>query len=432
MATRTGAPPLHRLTASEIVQAIRSGDATCEAVARSCLERIAERDGDVQAWQYVDPDQAIAAARAMDRETRRGPLYGVPFNVKDIIDTSDMPTEYGSPIYAGFRPRADAACVALSRKAGAVLLGKAVTVEFANRHPSKTRNPLDLARTPGGSSSGSAASVADYMVPVSIGSQGTSSTVKPASYCGVFGYRPTWGELRCAGVKEASSSFDTLGLFARSIDDIALHRDVLLGAEPTPLTKRASAPRIAFCRTHFWDLLEPSTRTLLEGAADQLRRAGAAVEDLDLPSVFEEAAEARGLIAGFEFALNYTWEIEHHWDRLSETLRNGRIRDGVSCTYDDYVQARSVVEHCRALIAQLLEPYDAVLAAPGTGEAPIGFSTTGSSKPALIWTTMHLPAISIPVFRGPAGLPVGALVVGKRSRDRELLAAADWIYRALG
>ena len=424
--------PLHLLTATQIAKAIRSGDTTCEAVTRACLERIAEREGEVQAWQYVDPDQAIAAARARDRDTRRGPLFGVPFNVKDIIDTSDMPTEYGSHIYAGFRPRADAACVALSRKAGAVLLGKAVTVEFANRHPSKTRNPLDLTRTPGGSSSGSAASVADYMVPLSIGSQGTSSTVKPASYCGVFGYRPTWGELRCAGVKEASSSFDTLGLFARSIEDIALHRDVLLGAEPTRLPQRTRPPRIAFCRTNFWDVLEPSTRALLEGAADLLRRAGADVRDLDLPPVFAEAAEARGLIAGFEFALNYTWEIEHHWDQLSETLRNGRIKDGVSCTYGDYVEARTLVEHCRTLMAQLLEPYDAVLAAPATGEAPVGFSTTGSSKPALIWTTMHLPAISIPVFRGPAGLPVGALVVGKRSRDRDLLSAADWIHRALG
>ncbi len=423
--------PLYKLTATEIVKAICSGETTCEAVTRACLDRIAERDRDVQAWEYIDPDQAIAAARARDRETRRGPLFGVPFNVKDIIDTSDMPTEYGSPIYAGFRPRADAACVALSRKAGAVLLGKAVTVEFAFRHPSRTRNPLDLTRTAGGSSSGSAASVADCMVPLSIGSQGTSSTVKPASYCGVYGYRPTWGELRYAGTKEGAGSFDTLGLFARSIDDIALHRDVLLGIQPVPLPQEVRAPRIAFCRTHFWPILESATQTLVERAADHLRRAGATVAELNLPSVFEEAAEARALVAGYEFVLNYTWEIEHHWDKLSETLRSGRIRDGVSCTYDDYVRARKLIEDCRALMARLLEPYDVVLAAPATGEAPIGFATTGSSKPALIWTTMHLPAISIPVFRGPNGLPVGALLVGQRSRDRELFSAAGWIHRAL-
>jgi Asp-tRNA(Asn)/Glu-tRNA(Gln) amidotransferase A subunit family amidase len=423
--------PLNQLTATEIVGAIRAGETTCEAVTRACLERIAERERDVQAWQYIDPDQAIAAARARDRAGGDGALLGVPFNVKDIIDTADMPTEYGSPIYAGFRPRADAACVALTRKAGAVLLGKAVTVEFANRHPSRTRNPLDLARTPGGSSSGSAASVADYMVPLSIGSQGTSSTVKPASYCGVFGYRPTYGELRCSGVKEAAGSFDTLGLFARSIEDIALHRDVLLGSRPAPVPDVARAPRIAFCRTHFWPLLEPYTRRLLEDAAEHLARAGAAVSTLELPPIFAEAAEARGLMAGYEFALNYTWEIEHHWDQLSDTLRSGRIREGVSCTYEAYVEARDLVERCRSLIGKLLADCDVVLTAPATGEAPVGFSTTGSSKPALIWTTMHLPAISIPVFSGPTGMPVGALVVGKRSQDRALFSAARWICSAL-
>lgn len=422
---------LTQLGAHEIVQAIRSGQTTCEAVTRACLDRIAERESEVQAWQYVDADQALARARALDASGSDGALLGVPFNVKDVIDTSDMPTEYGSPIYAGFRPRADAACVALSRKAGAVLLGKAVTVEFANRHPSRTRNPLDLTRTPGGSSSGSAASVADRMVPLSIGTQGTSSTVKPASYCGVYGYRPTYGELRSAGVKEAAGSFDTLGLFARSIEDIALHRAVLLGGRPEPLRDLERAPRIALCRTHFWPLLDVSTQSLLESAAQRLGTAGATVSELELPSIFAQAAEARGLIAGYEFALNYTWEIEHHWEKLSTTLREGRIRDGVSCSYEDYVQARDLVEHCRRSIAELLDNYDAVLTAPATGEAPVGFSTTGSSKPALVWTTMHLPAISIPAFRGPSGMPIGALIVGKRSQDHALFSTARWIHRVL-
>ena len=419
---------LNRLTATEIVAAIGAGETTCEAVTRACLDRIAERESDVQAWEYIDPDQALAEAKARDRSGKRGPLFGVPFNAKDIIDTSDMPTTYGSPIYDGFRPRADAACVAQSRKAGGVLLGKAVTVEFAFRHPSRTRNPLDLMRTAGGSSSGSAASVADFMVPLSLGSQGTSSTVKPASYCGVFGYRPTWGELRYAGVKEGSASFDTLGLFARSIDDIALHRDVLIDSEPVPVPKNASPPRIAFCRTPFWALLETATQRLMEGAAESLRKAGAHVSDLALPEEFDDVSDARGLMSGYEFRLNYTWEIEHHWDKLSETLRNGRIKDGEGCTYEHYVDARAVVENARVLMTRLLESYDVVLAACATGEAPVGFSTTGSSKPALIWTSMHLPQLSMPVFKGASGLPVGALVVGKRSRDRELFAHARWIY----
>lgn len=187
---------LNELTATEVVAAVKAGRTTCEAVTRACLERIEARDRDVQAWQYINPDQAIAEARARDRGDKSGALVGVPFNVKDIIDTGDMPTEYGSPIYKDFRPRADASCVAMSRKAGAVLLGKAVTTEFANFHPSRTKNPLDLTRTPGGSSAGSAASVADYMCALSVGSQTSGSTVRPAGFCGVIGFRPTFGELR--------------------------------------------------------------------------------------------------------------------------------------------------------------------------------------------------------------------------------------------
>ena len=248
---------LHELTASEIVAGIGAGRTTGEAVMRACLERIAAREDEVQAWACLDPDQAIAAARAFDRSGRRGPLAGVPFGVKDIIDTFDMPTEWGTPIHRGRRPECDAACVALARKAGGVPIGKTVTTEFANLHPGKTRNPHDLARTPGGSSRGSAAAVADCMVPVALGTQTTGSTIRPASFCGAFGYRPTYGEHRLHGVMEASGSLDTLGILARSIDDIALWRDVLLGIAPQPINDLAKPPRIGFCRTHVWGQLGP-------------------------------------------------------------------------------------------------------------------------------------------------------------------------------
>lgn len=423
--------PLNELTATEIVAAIGSGKTTCEAVTRACLDRVAERDPEVQAWQYLNPDQAIAEARARDRSIKRGPLVGVPFTVKDIIDTSDMPTEYGSPIYAGHRPRADAACVALTRKAGGVLLGKAVTTEFANVHPSKTRNPRDLRRTPGGSSSGSAAAVADHMVALSIGSQTSGSTVRPASFCGVFGYRPTYGDLRCAGIKEAAGSLDTLGLIARSVEDIALYRDVLLDIEPEPIAANAPAPRVGFCRTHLWSLLEASTQDLFENAARRLARAGASVSDVELPKDFEGIPDAHRLISGFEFSRNFTWEIEHHWEKISETLRNGRIKDGLSCSYESYLESRALAERCRQRIAPILEQYDVLLTACATGEAPVGLHTTGNPKLALIWTTVHVPAISVPVFRGPNGMPIGAYLVGKRNRDRELLAFARWIYQKL-
>src|SRR5262245_38913881 len=200
---------LNELTAAEIAAAVASGRTTCEAVVRECLERIQEREPEVLAWQYLNSEQAIAQARMLDSSGTRGPLAGVPFGIKDIIDTCDMPTEMGSPIYKGHRPRGDAACVALSRKAGGVLMGKTVTTEFANRHPGKTRNPYDPARTPGGPPQGSAAAVGDFMVPLAIGTQTTGSTIPPAAYCGAFGYRPTWGDLRCVGVKEAAGSLDT-------------------------------------------------------------------------------------------------------------------------------------------------------------------------------------------------------------------------------
>jgi amidase len=422
---------LNTLSATDMVAHDRSGQTTCEAITRACLECIAAREDDVQAWQYYDPDQAIREAQARDRADKRLPLIGVPFSVKDIIDTSDMPTEYGSPIYPGHRPAADAACVALSRKAGAVLLGKSVTTEFANFHPSKTRNPLDLTRTPGGSSSGSAAAVADNMVALSIGSQTSGSTVRPAGYCGVFGYRPTYGDLRCVGIKESAGSLDTLGLIARSVEDTALYRDVLLGIDPVPVATPAAPPRIGFCRTHLWSLLEPSTQAIFEDAATRLARAGARVSDLTLPKEFDDIPEAHRLISGFEFSRNFTWEIENHWEKISTTLREGRIKDGLTCSFERYIEARNLAEQCRHTITPILDEYDVVLTACATGEAPLGFSTTGIAKLALLWTTMHVPAISVPAFRGPHGMPIGAYIVGHRNDDRALFGHARWIHQTL-
>jgi Asp-tRNA(Asn)/Glu-tRNA(Gln) amidotransferase A subunit family amidase len=431
MTARPPTPPLNELTATGIVEAISTGKTSCEAVARACLERIAAREPEVQAWQFLDPEHVIAQACALDRNGRRGPLTGVPFGLKDIIDTCDLPTEYGSPIYKGHRPAADAACAALSRKAGGVLMGKTVTTEFANRYAGKTRNPFDPARTPGGSSSGSAAAVGDFHVPLAIGTQTTGSTIRPASYCGAFGYRPTWGDLRCTGVKEAAGSLDTLGLIARSIEDIALYRDVLMGIEPQPLPAAPGAPRIGFCRTPVWPKLEPYMQRLLEDAAGRLVRAGAKVVDVTLPAGFERLEGAQRWLAAFEFARNFTWEIENHWERISEQLRNGRIRDGLSCAPERYLEARNLAERCRAMLADAFGDCDVLLAASATGEASIGLSQTGSAAPCAIWTTVHAPSVTLPVFRGPNGLPVGAQLVARRNEDRRLFAAAQWCYRQL-
>jgi len=423
--------PLNEMTATAIAAAVAAGKTSCEAVARACLERIAGREPQVLAWQYLNPEQAIAQARAMDKRGPRGPLAGVPFGIKDIIDTCDMPTEYGSPIYKGHQPAHDAACVALGRKAGGVLMGKTVTTEFANRFPGKTRNPFDPARTPGGSSSGSAAAVGDFMVPLAIGTQTTGSTIRPASFCGVFGYRPSYGDLRCVGVKEAAGSLDTLGLLARSLEDIALYRDALIGIEPVPIPADASPPRIGFCRTHLWPQVEPATQKLLEDAAQRLARAGATVKDVALPADFERLEDAHRWISSFEFSRNFTWEIENHWEKISATLRNGRLKDGLGCSFERYNKARELAQRCRHLLAPVFDDYDVLLTAAAAGEAPIGLDSTGSASLYAIWTTTHVPALTLPVFKGPNGLPIGAQLIGRRNADRTLFAAAHWIYRAL-
>lgn len=422
--------PLNELTASQLAAAIRRGETTCEAVAQSCLDRIQSRDPTVQAWEYIDPDRVLDAARALDRGERKGALMGVPFGVKDIIDTASLPTQYGSPIYKNHQPKADAACVALSCKAGALMMGKTVTTEFANRHPAKTHHPLDPARTPGGSSSGSAASVGDFMVPLAIGTQTTSSTIKPGSFCGVFAFRPTFGDLSCAGVKQSSAFMDTLGLYARSVEDVSLFRDVLAGTDPSPIVK-ADRPRIGFCRTHNWRILEPTTQRLLEEAAFVLQKAGAAVSDVTLPPEFASLGDVHRTISSFEFTRNYTWEIENHWNEISDTLRNGRLQHGLSIKFEEYVMARSHAERCQTTLDRIFANYDALLSSPVSGEAPFGLADTGNSSLCAMWTVLHVPAMTLPVFRGPGGLPIGALLIARRNEDRRLFSVAEWVYRCL-
>ncbi len=427
----TQAKALHEWTATEIVTAISRGDTTCEAVARACLDRIAAREPEVHAWQYRDTDRVLERARALDRSGMRGPLIGVPIGVKDIIDTADMPTEYGSPIYRNNRPNGDAACVALSRKAGAVVMGKTVTTEFANVHPGKTRNPHDASRTPGGSSSGSAAAVAASMVPLALGTQTTGSTIRPASFCGVFGYRPTWGDLRSRGVMEVAGSFDTLGVLARSVDDVALYRDVLLGVDPVPVAN-VPPPRIGLCRTHVWSRIETATRTLLEDAAQRLSRAGATVSEVTLPADFAALEDAHRWICGFEMSRNLTWEIENHQSDISAALRAGRLQDGLACSYEHYVAMRNVVHHCRKLLLHVFDEHDILLTPAAAGVAPVGLENVVANPWIhVIWTTLHVPTISIPVFKGPDGLPIGAQLVAKHHEDRKLFSAARWVYQCL-
>ena len=270
---------LNELSACEAATRLAARDITAEAMARACLARIEERESTVRAWIHLDPDAVLAQARALDAGPVRGPLHGLPLGVKDIIDTADMPTGCGSPIYAAHRPRADAACVALAREAGALVLGKTVTTEFAWFFPGKTANPRDPSRTPGGSSSGSAAAVADQMVPFAFGTQTAGSVIRPASYCGVVGYKPTHGTVSRSGIKTLSESLDTLGVLARSAADAALLIGALSGRAllPAPLSR---APKIALCRTHEWPSAQPETVAALEHAAKSASTAGAQVGEL--------------------------------------------------------------------------------------------------------------------------------------------------------
>ena len=427
----TAAPSLHRLGVRTLARLLETGEARAEDIVRACLERIAERDPAVQAWACVDPALALRAARALDRSARRGPLHGIPVGVKDVIDTADLPTAYGSPIYQGYRPGVDAASVAAVRAAGAVVLGKTVTAEFAHRLPGPTTHPLDPLRTPGGSSSGSAAAVADFMAPLALGTQTTASTIRPASYCGVVGYRPTYGLVSCAGVKPSSASFDTLGAFARSVDDCALLRDALMELPPRPPAAPDAPPRIGFCRTPFWSRVEPAAAARLEAAAAHLAGCGARADRIELGPAFADVPAAHRTISSYELARNLASERRLHREGLSAVLREGKMAEGLRTGPAAYAQAQATLEAARLACADLLREVDVLLAPAAPGVAPVGLNSTGSPEFCTVWTALHLPALALPLPCGAGELPLGVQILGRRGEDAQLFDAAAWVEARL-
>ena len=422
----------NQLTATEAITSIEAGDLTAQALLRSCLERIEEREPVVGAWAHVGSDTALAHAAAIDNSPKQTALAGIPFGAKDIIDSHDMPTGYGSPIYEGHRPVWDAACIALTRAAGGTLLGKTITTEFANLTPGKTANPYDPTRTPGGSSSGSAAAVGDFMVPFSFGTQTSQSTIRPAAYCGVHGYCPSQGDFRMAGVREASGSFDRLGLFARSIEDISLVRDVLLRRPVRPVGDiPTTPPRIGFCRTSLWDKFEPAMRDAMEDAASRLSAAGARVRDFAFPDSFDRLADAHRWVSSFEFARNFTHEYEQHNDLISQRLRDGRIADGMGCSFETYRDSRAYLASCRATLPELFGDIDFLITPSAFGEATKGLDTTGPTQIGSIFTPLYLPCLSLPVFTGPSGLPMGLQMLSLPDTDERLFRQARWVENQL-
>lgn len=419
-----------QLSAVEAAAEIRAGRLSSETLVRSCLERIALREPEVQAWAWINPEQAIAEARERDRETARSPLHGIPVGIKDVIDTCDMPTGYGSPIYDGHQPAADAACVAQLRELGAVILGKAVSTEFATRHPNKTRNPLRLTQTPGGSSSGSAAAVADHMVPLALGTQTSSSVIRPAAYCGVVGYKPSFGMINRAGIKFLAESLDTIGVLSRTVGDAALLATQLAGISWNPaIAALPRKPRIAVCRTPFWPLADAAMQVALISAADRLKNAGAELSELELPAMFADMNDLQIAISSYEFYRALSHERIRHPGLLSASL-SARIAAGGKVSRSDYEAALAATSRCRTWIAAAFAGFDLIIAPSAPGEAP-ELSNTGEPTFGLMWTLLQLPCLTLPCGSGPTGLPLGLQVIVASGRDLDLYDGAGWIEQQL-
>src|SRR5215467_929941 len=434
---------LHLLSASEASRLIYDGVFTSVQLVEACLARIREVDDQVQAWAFLDPDYALKQARAADAWRSEGkptgPLHGVPVGVKDIFDTADMPTEYGSVLYAGHTPSRDATVVAMLRAAGAVIMGKTVTTEFAYFFPGKTRNPHNPEHTPGGSSSGSAAAVAANMVPLALGSQTNGSVIRPAAFCGVVGFKPTHGLISRQGVLTLSRTLDHVGLFARTIDDIAVLAEQLIGYDERdpdtrprariPFIKVAAEepplpPMFAFVKTPHWERAENEMK---EAFAELVEHLGDRVEEVELFPSAAEAWEWHRTIMEAEMAANLDREWQRARDRLSEPLR-ALLERGREVRALDYQRAIAQIQPIYESFVELFEQrYDAILMPAAPGPAPKGLASTGDPSFCTLWTLCGMPALSVPLLQSKDGLPLGVQLVGPRNGDARLLRTARWL-----
>lgn len=420
---------LEKLSAAQAARLIAAREIGSVALVEACLARISEREPRVQAWAHLNRDAALARAREIDARGARGLLAGVPFAVKDVIDTADMPTQYNSAIYRGYRPRADAACVAMARREGAIVLGKSVTTEFASRTPGPTRNPHDPAHTPGGSSSGTAAAVADFMVPFGFGTQTGGSVIRPAAYCGVVGYKPTYGTINCAGLKHLSESLDTIGAMGRTVEDCALLVHAAASRRLPAFDVDLPVPRIGVCRTSRWQQALPEMQAALDRAAAALSKRGAQVREFALPEHFDALYDEQVVIAGFEAARAMAWEANAHPEGLSDHMRK-HVETHLNTPHDAYAQALCHARVCRAEFAAATSAFDVLLTPSAPGYAPAGIESTGSSLFNRNWTLLHVPCVTIPAPREDR-LPLGLQLVGRIDEDERVLLAAEWVRRGV-
>jgi Asp-tRNA(Asn)/Glu-tRNA(Gln) amidotransferase A subunit family amidase len=416
------------LSATEAARRIDAGSLRPEALLEACLDRIAAREDTVRAFVHLDP----ALARAAAARPLSGVLAGLPVGVKDVLDTADQPSQYGSPIWRGYQPRADAYAVAATRRAGGVVLGKTVTTEFATRQPGPTTNPHNAAHTPGGSSSGSAAGVAAGFFPLAFGTQTAGSILRPAAYCGITGFKPSHGLIHRAGMKVMSESLDTIGVFGRAAADCALFATALTGLElGDPQRATGAAPRIAFCLGAGEAALSDDTLALLEDVVAACAKAGARVTRVALPAELKAAQEAHPVVMHGESAQSLAWERAHHRGDVSDVL-NERLDWAESLPGTAVVEARATFATGRAAFGALMANYDILLTASAPGEAPQGIDWTGDPICNALWTALQGPCISLPAGTGTAGLPLGVQLVAPFGADLALLGWAGWVEGVLG
>jgi Asp-tRNA(Asn)/Glu-tRNA(Gln) amidotransferase A subunit family amidase len=437
-------------TLREVAHGIREGRFTAEALAAACIGRTRAHEAQVRAWAWFDAQRTLEQARAADRLLRAGtgagPLHGICVGFKDIIDVRGRPSGMGSPIFADHVADRSAACVEKLEGAGALAMGKTTTCEFATQHPPATTNPWHADFTPGGSSSGSAAAVAAGFVPAALGSQTRGSTIRPAAYCGVVGFKPSFGRISRFGMLETSATLDQVGIFARSLDDAWLLTHVMQGPDardpatlPHPSWKggdesltygRTASPRLAAVRTPAWNRADPAQQALFEANCATLRDAGAHVEAIELPEAFAAADEATRVIQLTEIARNFADLYERARDRMSETFR-ALVERGARTPASDYENALDVQRTLQHSLGRFLDGYDAIVTPPATGEAPRTLRSTGDASFCVVWTLCGVPSVVFPTALGPQRMPMGLQLAGAHGADRQLLEVASWCRSAL-
>jgi Asp-tRNA(Asn)/Glu-tRNA(Gln) amidotransferase A subunit family amidase len=424
---------LESLSASQAAQALGKREIKATDLLLACLDRIGQRESMIKAWVSLGKENALARARELDKGAIRGLLHGLPIGVKDLYDTFDLPSSYGSPIYGNHYPATDAVSVALMRQAGGIILGKTVTTEFAAFKSAATSNPHNPLHTPGGSSSGSAAAVADFMVPLATGSQTAGSIIRPASFCGVVGYKPSFGKISVAGVKSLSPIQDTLGCFGRSIGDVALGVAAMSGDHAlAKIEDLQNKPRIAICKTPDWALAQKETAAALavaRFAAEAIAKGG--VGDLKLPPIFDQYSQTQSRIMAAEMSRSLTFERIRFPKKISSQLAK-QLNDGAAISYDQYIKDLLLNQEVHAAMQLIFsEELDLIIAPSAVGEAPGSKETTGDPIFCRSWTLLGLPCINLNITSGPNGMPVGVQLIAGPGKDHFLLSAARAFARSL-